>query len=341
MDAKTLAAFLFALGTVLAIPSLAEAGNVTRKDGRDSRSALDIASVSHSYSSGPLVTHKVRAHRPFSARLLKGGNAVAFVFDTNEDSKPDLVGLALWAQGRLRAVLADARGNLLLQPRVSRPDARSIAIVIPETYLGGRERGTYRWAGMTLYKAKKGCPKTCTDLAPNRGLIFHRLWELGTLSVSVSGSGRVASAGIGLDCAAGICSARYRKGRVVSLTATPADGWVFSGWSGACAGTASCDVRVESATSVTATFLPLYTLSVSMTGPGYVVVVPPEREIHCSAASPCSYRYAGGTKVTLRVVTGPAFVFLGWAGACSGTDPVCTVTMDGTTSVIAMTALSP
>jgi hypothetical protein len=43
----------------------------------------------------------------------------------------------------------------------------------------------------------------------------------------------------------------------------------------------------------------------------------------------------------LRVVTGPAFVFLGWAGACSGLDPVCTITMDGTKSVIAMTVLAP
>jgi Divergent InlB B-repeat domain len=339
MSAKRLATFLLVLCTICVLPSVAEAGNVTRKDARDSRSALDIASVSHSYVNGPFVTHRLRTYRPFSSQLLKGDNAVAFGFDTNNDSSPDLLGVAAWAQGRLRAALIDRRGNLVLQPRVSRPDARTVAIAIPEGYVGGRERGTYRWAGLTLYKAKKGCAKTCTDIAPNRGFIFHRLWELSTLSVTVAGTGRVAAPGVGLDCSAGTCTARYRKGRTVSLTATPAEGWVFGGWSGACTGIAACEVSVGSATSVTATFLPLHTLSVSMTRPGYVVVVPPEREIHCSTAAPCSYRYAAGTTVTLRVVTGPAFVFLGWAGACSGTDPVCTVTMDGTKSVIATTAI--
>src|SRR4030095_5918505 len=40
----------------------------------------------------------------------------------------------------------------------------------------------------------------------------------------------------------------------VTLTATPAAGSTFAGWSGACSGTGSCTVTMSAARSVTATF---------------------------------------------------------------------------------------
>jgi len=46
----------------------------------------------------------------------------------------------------------------------------------------------------------------------------------------------------------------YYSGTSVILTAMPADGSSFAGWSGACTGTGTCTVSIISAKSVTATF---------------------------------------------------------------------------------------
>jgi Divergent InlB B-repeat domain len=68
-----------------------------------------------------------------------------------------------------------------------------------------------------------------------------------------AGSGTVSGSGIacGFDCAQD-----YANGTPVTLTATPAAGSTFGGWSGACAGTGACTVTMDAARSVTATFSP-------------------------------------------------------------------------------------
>ena len=76
-----------------------------------------------------------------------------------------------------------------------------------------------------------------------------------TLSVSAEGdgSGTVTSSPAGINCGA-TCSHNYDHGSSVTLTATAAAGSSFTGWSGACSGTGSCVVTMNSATSVAATF---------------------------------------------------------------------------------------
>ncbi len=160
---------------------------------------------------------------------------------------------------------------------------------------------------------------------------------LRSLSVSVAGSGRVR--GPNIECATGTCRTRYRRGTGITLSAVPADGWVFAGWSGACTGTGDCAVTMSSAKSVTATFVPLRVLSVSVNGPGLVTVTPPNA--NCSSQFPCNQRYVRGNTVTLTAATGTQFLFDGWSGACTGMDPVCTLTMDGNKSVIAHTRIHP
>ena len=71
---------------------------------------------------------------------------------------------------------------------------------------------------------------------------------------SGSGSGTVTSAPAGIDCGA-TCQANFGDGTAVTLTAAPATGSKFMGWSGGgCSGTGTCRVIVDASTTVTAMF---------------------------------------------------------------------------------------
>jgi Divergent InlB B-repeat domain len=75
-----------------------------------------------------------------------------------------------------------------------------------------------------------------------------------TVVLAGSGSGSVSSAPSGIDCGL-VCSAEFEEGKDVTLTATPASGSTFAGWSGGgCSGTGPCQLALSAATSVTATF---------------------------------------------------------------------------------------
>ncbi len=78
--------------------------------------------------------------------------------------------------------------------------------------------------------------------------------SLSLLSVGVSGGGSVVSSPAGITCG-NDCSERFVSGTNVSLSATPAAGYTFAGWTGNCFGKASqCTVNMLAARSVTAVF---------------------------------------------------------------------------------------
>jgi hypothetical protein len=74
-----------------------------------------------------------------------------------------------------------------------------------------------------------------------------------TVARTGSGSGTVTSSPTGIGCGAD-CTQTYPRGSTVTLSATPAAGSVFAGWSGACSGTGACTVSMTSAVSVGARF---------------------------------------------------------------------------------------
>ena len=74
-----------------------------------------------------------------------------------------------------------------------------------------------------------------------------------TLTVTRVGNARITSSPAGIDCG-DICTAAFELGTIVTLTATPDPGWTFSGWAGACDGSAGCVVTVDGGKSVTASF---------------------------------------------------------------------------------------
>lgn len=74
-----------------------------------------------------------------------------------------------------------------------------------------------------------------------------------TVTKAGAGSGAVSSSPAGINCGS-VCTASYPLNTSVMLTAIPATGSTFAGWSGACSGTGTCMVNVASNVNVTATF---------------------------------------------------------------------------------------
>lgn len=99
---------------------------------------------------------------------------------------------------------------------------------------------------------------TVFDFDPAPAPVMHTL----TTVLAGTGTGSVTSIPAGISCGVD-CTESYLNNTVVTLTATPATGSTFTGWSGACSGTGSCAVTLSSAKTVTATF----TLSTVVVGP--------------------------------------------------------------------------
>ncbi len=137
-----------------------------------------------------------------------------------------------------------------------------------------------------------------------------------TLSVQTVGSGSVATAP---DLPS------YGQGTIVQLTATPAPGFVFTGWSGNAAGaTNPLLVTMNADTSITATFtLDTYPLDVAVVGDGSV------------AKNPDLPDHPYGSVVQLTANPAVGWTFTGWSGDASGTTNPLSLLMDGSKNVTA------
>src|SRR5262245_21026722 len=166
-------------------------------------------------------------------------------------------------------------------------------------------------------------------------------YDLGPFSLTVSragnGEGQVSSSPAGIDCGYS-CQASFDADTTVTLTATTPDpSSVFTGWSGDCSGTGSCQVTMNQAHSVTATFALKTHLYVSKPGFGSGQVSSSPAGISCGAS--CQAAFAPGTLVSLTAVADAGSTFIGWSGDCSGNGS-CQVTMNQSHSVNALFALS-
>jgi List-Bact-rpt repeat protein len=164
-----------------------------------------------------------------------------------------------------------------------------------------------------------------------------------------TGGGIVSSTPAGINCTAaagattGACRAQLEAGTAVTLTAAAAAGSVFTGWTGACSGTGSCQLALDGDRSVTAGFdLATFTLRVTGAGTGSGSVssepgITPAIACGSSAGSVsgnCTATYLAGTVVTLAATPSLGSVFEGWSGACSGAAS-CSVTLSQARSVVA------
>jgi hypothetical protein len=153
------------------------------------------------------------------------------------------------------------------------------------------------------------------------------------LSMSVQGEGRVRIGGVGVECPL-TCSYDARRGQGLSLSAIPAEGFVFSGWSGACTGTGGCDLSMDDARSITATFeerpadTVQLTISTSGGGAGSVEISP----VGTMCPPTCILNVPKEEELTLTALPAEGSDFAGWSGSCDGTES-CTLRMTGATEV--------
>jgi hypothetical protein len=168
---------------------------------------------------------------------------------------------------------------------------------------------------------------------------FETIQRRLTVSKAGAGSGTVTSSPPGIDCGA-TCSASFDESTLVTLTAAPAAGSTFTGWSGGgCSGTGDCRVTLSSDRTVTATFARIqHTVTAAKAGTGSGSVSSSPAGIDCGAT--CSALFDEGTSVTLTATPAAGSTFTGWSGAgCSGTG-TCTVTANADATATATFALN-
>lgn len=158
-----------------------------------------------------------------------------------------------------------------------------------------------------------------------------------TVTKDGTGSGTVMSNPPGIDCGS-MCASAFNKGSDVGLSATPAAGSTFTGWSGDCSGTGACAVSMSANRDVTASFADIadFALEVSITGTGSVSSSP--AGITCPGD--CNQSYESPTSVTLSQSAGSGFQFAGWSGACTGLGS-CVVSMTQARQVAASFSAIP
>lgn len=158
----------------------------------------------------------------------------------------------------------------------------------------------------------------------------------GTLTISLSGSGSVVSNLAGIDCGVD-CSEDYEIGTQIELTATPANGFAFSEWTGACVGqSAVCTIPINGTTATQAVFVAEYTVTVvvnNVTGIGHVDSSLPG--INCGID--CDESFLDGTVLQLNATADNAqSLFSHWTGACLGQDDSCDLTINSDTNTTAV-----
>lgn len=155
---------------------------------------------------------------------------------------------------------------------------------------------------------------------------FAPIQDALTLTTTGSGQGSVASVPSGVACGAS-CTHLYDQGTALTLTAVPAPGSRFAGWSGGgCSGRQTCQLTVGQDTELSAAFAIIHhTLAVLRTGAGQGTLSSVPSGIACGPD--CAAVYPQGTTLTLTAHPRPGSTFAGWSGCDSPSGERCTLAL--------------
>jgi LPXTG-motif cell wall-anchored protein len=151
---------LAVVAVVLGVPGSATAGEGDLADPRDVGVRLDLKTLTHT-EAGDSIVYTAETYSPFSDQAA----AFRWGIDRDHDEAFDLIVFIDWEGGRLAGGVKDAAGSQVATATVSRPAPTVIKISFPAEVLGGA--ASYRYAANA-----DGDPD---DLAPNSGLVQHRL----------------------------------------------------------------------------------------------------------------------------------------------------------------------
>ena len=178
-------------------------------------------------------------------------------------------------------------------------------LVVVETYTGTTTAGYGPGEGVAVINDTV----YVMDAANDQAIAFDMAAAASTynLTTGTQGGGSISpTSGVYYD---------YRLGDQVTLTATPDNGWTFSGWAGDATGTTNpLTVTMDANKTVTAVFteiLPSITLTVSQTGSG------------TTTPATGTYNYPTETGVELFATPADGWTFSGWTGdVTSGANPL-------------------
>jgi len=140
-----------------------------------------------------------------------------------------------------------------------------------------------------------------------------------------------AAPGIGGSIARSPDAANYTPGTLVGVTATPANGYTFVGWSGASTSTnRTVSITMDGDKSLVAMFN-----EVSAPGTHTLTTTAIPEHGGSITRNPNAASYTAGTQVTVTAAAEPGYRFTGWGGASASTSIGIVVSMDGPRALIA------
>ncbi len=199
--------------------------------------------------------------------------------------------------------------------------------------VGSRIRLTAAPVGASSFGGWSGdCTGTdaICDLVVDGQKSIGAAFDLGLRSLNVSidgqGAGSVVAQTGAISCP-GVCTDSYLAGSSVTLVATPDARSTFAGWDAAeCPGTAECTLTMDSARSLSARFdVATHDLTIVQDGPGRGTITSIPSGISCPPQ--CTASFEHDTVVSLSVVPNESVRFTRWSNACTGTGPMCQVTL--------------